>query len=144
MKRVYVKEEWCLGCRLCEYWCVYSGSGEKNFPFAFDGGATPPAGMQVEVVGPIHFAVDCRHCDDPLCLKGCISGALYRDGYGAVRVDKTKCVGCHTCIAMCPYGCIVDGGDNKPIKKCQLCAGRDYTPQCVLHCPNEAIVFEEE
>ena len=82
MKRVYVKEEWCLGCRLCEYWCVYSGSGEKNFPFAFDGGATPPAGMQVEEVGPIHFAVDCRHCDDPLCLKGCISGALYRDGYG--------------------------------------------------------------
>ena len=100
MKRVYVKEEWCLGCRLCEYWCVYSGSGEKNFPFAFDGGATPPAGMQVEEVGPIHFAVDCRHCDDPLCLKGCISGALYRDGYGAVRVDKTKCVGCHTCIAI--------------------------------------------
>ena len=100
--------------------------------------------VRIQRLGPVHFAVNCRHCDDPLCMKGCISGALSRDGYGAIRIDKTKCVGCHTCIAMCPYGCIVDGGDNMPIKKCQLCAGRDYTPQCVSHCPNEAIVFEEE
>ena len=107
MKRVYVNEEWCLGCRLCEYWCVFSASGEKHFPFAFEGG-------------------------------------LSRDEYGAISIDKTKCVGCHTCIAMCPYGCIISGGDDKPIKKCQLCAGKDYTPQCVAHCPANAIVFEEE
>ena len=145
MKRVYVNEEWCLGCRLCEYWCVWSASGEQYFPFAFEGGAKPPAGMQVEdMPNGIHFAVDCRHCDDPLCLKGCISGALYRDDHGAIRVDKSVCVGCHTCIAMCPYGCIVAGADHAPINKCQLCAGKGYEPQCVGHCPNNAIVWEEE
>ena len=86
MKRVYINEEWCLGCRLCEYWCVWSASGESYFPFAFDGGDKPPAGMQVEdMPNGIHFAVDCRHCEDPLCMKGCISGALYRDEFGAVR-----------------------------------------------------------
>lgn len=145
MKRVYVNEEWCLGCRLCEYYCVWSASGEKNFSFAFEDGAQPPAGIRVED-GPngIHFAVNCRHCEDPLCMKGCISGALTRDDQGAIRIDKTKCVGCHTCVAMCPYGAIVSGGDHMPIKKCQLCAGKNYVPQCVSHCPNNAIVFEEE
>ncbi len=27
MKRIYVNEEWCLGCRLCEYNCAYANSG---------------------------------------------------------------------------------------------------------------------
>ena len=145
MKRVYVNEEWCLGCRLCEYYCVWSASGEKNFTYAFDGGAKPPAGIRVEDgARGIHFAVNCRHCDDALCMKGCISGALTRDAQGSVRTDKTKCVGCHTCIALCPYGAIVSGGDGMPVKKCQLCAGKDYAPQCVSHCPNNAIVYEEE
>lgn len=145
MKKIFVNEQWCLGCRLCEYWCVWSASGEERFTDAFENGKKPPYGMQVEdMADGVHFAVDCRHCDDPLCLKGCISGALYRDDMGAVRVDKEKCVSCHTCIAMCPYGCIVSGGEHTPVMKCALCASKDYTPQCVLHCPNNAIVYEEE
>ena len=32
--------------------------------------------IQVEDGGEIHFAVSCRHCTEPLCVKGCISGAL--------------------------------------------------------------------
>ena len=27
MKRVYVHEEWCLGCHLCEYNCAFANSG---------------------------------------------------------------------------------------------------------------------
>ena len=27
MKRVYVNEKWCLGCRLCEYNCAFANSG---------------------------------------------------------------------------------------------------------------------
>ena len=27
MKRVYVNEEWCLGCHLCEYNCAFANSG---------------------------------------------------------------------------------------------------------------------
>ena len=30
MKRIYVKEEWCLGCHLCEYNCAFANSGETN------------------------------------------------------------------------------------------------------------------
>ena len=27
MKRVYVNEDWCLGCHLCEYNCAFANSG---------------------------------------------------------------------------------------------------------------------
>ena len=27
MKRIYVKEEWCLGCHLCEYNCAFANCG---------------------------------------------------------------------------------------------------------------------
>lgn len=30
MKRVYVNEEWCLGCHLCEYNCAFANSGMKD------------------------------------------------------------------------------------------------------------------
>ena len=39
----------------------------------------------------IHFAVSCRHCEDPLCVKSCISGALHLED-GRICIDKNKCV----------------------------------------------------
>ncbi len=27
MKRIYVNEQWCLACHLCEYYCAYANSG---------------------------------------------------------------------------------------------------------------------
>ena len=27
MKRVYVEEQWCLGCHLCEVNCAFANSG---------------------------------------------------------------------------------------------------------------------
>jgi len=34
MKRVYVNEEWCLGCHLCEYHCAFANSGKKDMASA--------------------------------------------------------------------------------------------------------------
>ena len=30
MKRVYVNEDWCLACHLCEYYCAAANSGAEN------------------------------------------------------------------------------------------------------------------
>ena len=30
MKRVYVNERWCLGCHLCEYYCAFASTNEKD------------------------------------------------------------------------------------------------------------------
>ncbi|GHU38782.1 hypothetical protein FACS1894105_13060 [Clostridia bacterium] len=87
--------------------------------------------------------MNCRHCDDPLCVKGCITGALTKNADGVVTIDKDKCIGCFTCIVSCPFGAVAPSGDG-PVKKCELCVSiADGEPMCVKGCPNAAIVFEE-
>ena len=105
MKRIIVNEKWCLGCRLCEYNCAYANSGSKSLS---------PEGMarvlkdivinpriKIEEKDGICFAVSCRHCKQPLCVKSSITGALTKV-YGVIRIDKSKCVECHTCELVCP------------------------------------------
>ena len=37
MKRVYVNEEWCLGCHLCEYNCAFANSHLPDMALALKG-----------------------------------------------------------------------------------------------------------
>ena len=37
MKRVYVNEEWCHGCHLCEYNCAFANSGMTDMATALKG-----------------------------------------------------------------------------------------------------------
>ncbi len=30
MKRVYVQEQWCLACHLCEFACAFANSGQEQ------------------------------------------------------------------------------------------------------------------
>ncbi len=141
MKKVYVNEEWCLGCRLCEYNCAFANT-DLEYMFELKGEKIYPR-VTVESGDKINYAVSCRHCDDPLCMKSCIAGAISKDVYGVVTIDRDKCVGCHTCILVCPYGALSCDGAGTATK-CELCtrnkAGR---PACVDGCPNKAIVYEE-
>ena len=145
MKRIHVREEYCIGCRLCEIHCLTQHSRHKSIVKAF--GETPRAlpRMLVEESGPLSFAIPCRHCEDAPCVEACITGAMHRDPLsGAVLCDEEQCVGCWTCVMSCPFGAIqrsVTG--RKAASKCDLCQGRG-TPTCVEHCPNEAIILTEE
>ncbi len=48
----------------------------------------------------------CNHCENAPCVKGCPTKAMYK-GYGDITMHAPeKCIGCKTCIAMCPYGVI--------------------------------------
>ena len=140
MNRVYVNEKWCLGCHLCEYNCAFANSG-KNDMAKLKGIKINPR-IQVEEHEDVCFAVNCRHCEEPLCVKSCISGALSVHD-GVIEIDQNKCVGCYTCIMACPYGAVVPS-DEGVIQKCELCIKNSCgEPACVKGCPNHAIVFEE-
>lgn len=141
MKRVFVEEKWCLGCHLCEYNCAFANSGESDMVKALKNAVIHP-NIRVESDDKITYAVSCRHCTDPLCVKSCISGALSKKD-GAVFMDHEKCVGCQTCILVCPYGAL-SLGDKGAVQKCELCIKNTCgEPACVKGCPNRAIVFEE-
>jgi carbon-monoxide dehydrogenase iron sulfur subunit len=142
MKRVYVNEQWCLACHLCEYYCAFANQDEADMAAALKDAPIRP-NIRVEEYGGVCFAVNCRHCDEPLCVKGCLTGALsVRDG--VISIDRDKCVGCCTCVVSCPYGAVTPTEDGV-VQKCELCVNnRSGEPLCVKGCPNAAIVCEEE
>ncbi|MGN0824729.1 MAG: 4Fe-4S dicluster domain-containing protein [Candidatus Coproplasma sp.] len=147
MKRIYVNEQWCLGCHLCEYECMYANSGLDEM-FKLKGKAGKEILPRIYVEGdeksPIHFAVNCRHCSGTACVNGCIAGALTKNDDGMVVIDKDKCVGCFTCVLLCPFGAIMPAADGKVAQKCMLCTDNiKGEPNCVKYCPNNAIVYEE-
>ena len=83
MKRVYVNEKWCLGCHLCEYYCAFANSGKSSMVKALKDHKIAPR-IRIEERDNISFAVSCRHCTDPLCVKG-FGRAVHR-GWG--RADR--------------------------------------------------------
>ncbi|MBC2722558.1 4Fe-4S dicluster domain-containing protein [Desulfosporosinus sp.] len=154
MKRVYAREEVCMGCKLCE---VYCATAHSEYPLdlvkAFlKQKMKPLPRILVENNLSISFALQCRHCDEAPCTKACITGAMQKDSVtGIVSNDERRCVGCWTCILVCPFGAI--GRDNqghKVASKCDLCSNvADQTdtesfsnvPVCVQNCPNRALQF---
>ena len=140
MKRVYVNEAWCLGCHLCEYNCAFAISHLPDMVTALKGKTIFPR-IHVEGEDKISFAVSCRHCSDPICVKSCIAGAISTQN-GVVRIDENKCVGCLTCVLVCPYGALALG-EKGVMQKCELCVENGGEPACVKGCPNRAIVYEE-
>jgi carbon-monoxide dehydrogenase iron sulfur subunit len=152
MKRIYALEAWCVNCHRCEIACktAHSQSQDMVKAFLLENETAIPR-IHVEGDNEHSIAVNCRHCDEPRCVEGCISGALQKDPQtGVVFCDQSKCVGCRTCMAMCPYGCIdvrvlpKSPRDKGIAFKCDLCgdgAGSVGEAACVAACPNRALLF---
>ncbi|MCE5313736.1 MAG: 4Fe-4S dicluster domain-containing protein [Armatimonadota bacterium] len=146
MRRIRAIPEVCIGCGLCKVWCKVEHSSSKNIHKAFKANAPETmACVEVEEEGCESFASQCRHCDEPLCVYGCITGAMSKNAEtGLVTVDQSKCVGCWTCVLMCPNGAIRrdERGEKRVAIKCDQCMERGF-PSCVEHCPNDALVLED-
>ena len=144
MKRIVAKEEFCIGCGLCEVYCTVQHSKSKDIIKAYTREDPRPLGrVRLEVNKPVSFAVQCRHCEDAPCVTACLSGAMKKDKHtGLVVHDSEKCMGCWTCIMVCPYGAIKMDTSGKVVSKCDFCSGLDV-PACVANCPNGALVLKE-
>jgi len=95
----------------------------------------------------------CYHCQDPVCLIGCPTGAIHRTNVGeVVAIDDHICIGCQACANNCPYDAIVmhdteevwpddmiptglRGRERKLASKCDLCYDTNHDPACVSNCP---------
>ena len=96
MKRIYVNEQVCIGCHLCEVYCQLQHSNSKDLIKAFKGESPRPLSrLWVEQRKPLSFSVRCQHCDEPSCVYACLTGALSRcPESGIVIVDDERCIGC--------------------------------------------------
>lgn len=134
-----------MGCGLCEVYCTVEHSKSKDIIKAYK--REDPRALsriRVEELRPLSFAIQCQHCEDPPCVIACLSGAMRLDEKtGMVTHDAEKCIGCWTCVMVCPYGAIIVATSaRKVVAKCDLCPDLDI-PACVANCPNEALMYKE-
>jgi len=136
MKAIKVKAEKCVGCRICEQWCSVGHYDLIN-----------PRKSRISVhrshADQASYPLVCRQCPDAPCLGACPDKvmALSRDrATGAIRVDEESCLACGKCIKACPYGAIKKHPAEKQVLVCDLCGGE---PQCVKHCPEQALSYIE-
>jgi Fe-S-cluster-containing dehydrogenase component/CRP-like cAMP-binding protein len=135
----------CVGCDDCVRACA--AAHDNNPRFVRHGPEH----------GHLMVANACMHCQDPVCLIGCPTGAIHRRPQdGRVVIDDLICIGCGTCAESCPYdnirlveirdrngAFIVDEATHAPIvkaTKCDLCADQLGGPACQRACPHDALV----
>ncbi len=144
MKKILINEAVCSGCHLCEVSCQVAHSQSQDIVKAFKRESRPVPRLRIESREAVCFSSRCRHCDVPVCVYACLTGALRKDKEsGLVTVDAAKCVGCWTCILACPFAAIRQDISSGRIVKCDLCPEKDI-PACVSACPNEALVLQAD
>ena len=98
MKKVYIKEEVCIGCHLCEVYCQLQHAQSTDLIKAFKRESPRPLPrLRVEENGVLSFSVRCQQCDEAPCVNACLTGAISRDSNrGMITVDEEQCTGCCT------------------------------------------------
>jgi Fe-S-cluster-containing dehydrogenase component len=85
--------------------------------------------------------VTCRQCEDALCVTMCPAEALgCTNSDGTVIVDESRCIGCRTCVEVCPLGAPAVDPRLGTSQKCTLCDG---DPVCVKVCAERALTFTD-
>ena len=124
----------CTGCRLCELVCAVKHDQASN-----------PTRSRIRVIKweaeGVYVPMACQQCEDAPCANACPAGALGRDdSLGRVVLDYDKCIGCRTCVSVCPFGGAHYVPASKRVVKCDLCDG---DPQCVRFCEVKAVQYVE-
>lgn len=175
MYQLFVNIPNCNGCRDCELACAAKQTEtldklqrrpdkKLSHPAIKITKHSPTPGSLVSIKSfeskdnTLFFPFLCFHCVEAPCLDACISGAMKQDTQtGQVYVDQNQCVGCWSCIMVCPFGIIQPNTQAKPSRlsnpdvtsgggqvafKCDGC--RDLAiPACVKFCLPKALVFQE-
>jgi len=142
-KMILVEVAKCLGCRSCQLGCAVAHSEAKELLGAIAEGARPR--LTIVSAGDMAVPLQCRQCEDAPCVAICPTGALTRpDADGPVATNDDLCIGCKSCMLVCPFGVISVGRKGRAIIKCDLCTARlqaGEQPACVEACPTHALKY---
>lgn len=133
-KVLNIDYEKCTGCRLCELVCSVYHEGVSN-----------PTKSRINIIKweaeGLYIPVSCQQCEDAPCKAACPVKAIDRDEtLNRVTIDYDKCIGCRSCMAVCPFGAMGFDIKSKKVFKCDLCDGE---PQCVRFCEVKALEYVE-
>lgn len=122
----------CTGCRTCEMVCSAKHDGVLN-----------PMRSRIKVMKweaeGLYVPMSCQQCQDAPCMNVCPVKAISRDeDLARVMIDYDVCIGCRSCVAVCPFGAMSFNTIDKQVFKCDLCDG---DPQCARFCDVNAIEY---
>jgi len=152
MQSVFVRMDYCLGCRQCEFACAVEHSVSRDRAWAVSQQPLPHARIRVEAGPSLNSAFPnrCRHCDPAPCQQACPTGAIFRDGeHGLVQITADKCIACAMCAMVCPFDVVtfqLHASGRIVATKCDGCVDRlcrDESPACVEACKAGALVYGE-
>ncbi len=138
----------CTGCRTCETVCsAYNHQQTVNSETLNGLGNPDLANIRVYGYNPdVDIPAVCAMCPDNPCIEACPVDpdpktgwkALYRENKNqTIKNDSKRCTACGSCAEACRVGVIIpDPKTSRPEHMCTLCGG---APQCVKHCPFEAL-----
>jgi len=108
-------------------------------------GISNPARSRIRVLKweaeGVYIPMTCQQCQDAPCLNVCPVKAISQDvELGRVSVDYNTCIGCRSCVSVCPFGAMNYNTTDRRVLKCDVCDG---DPQCVRFCDVKAVDFIE-
>jgi carbon-monoxide dehydrogenase iron sulfur subunit len=146
MRKKTIDPAKCVGCRNCELACIVVHSPDENLQQAYREGGISAVRSRTWVGladDGSFFPQHCRHCEDPQCVRACMSGALSKGEDGYVVCDEEICVGCYMCVMSCPHGVARPSTSGRRVMlKCDACASRDEMA-CVAACRTDCLKVEE-
>ncbi len=132
----------CSGCMACIVACLdQNDMPDDGTRFRhvsrIENGAYPLAVIRF-------VSLACMHCGEAPCIAVCPTRAISRkNDNGIVGVDAARCIGCHACATVCPFGA-PQFPEGAAMRKCDFCADRveaGLEPACVRTCPTKALGF---
>lgn len=144
---IFVNIKKCLGCKTCEVECAISHSPSKNLIEVLKGEISSLPRISLEEIEKSAIPLQCCHCEAAPCLIICPTKAIFKEKKtGAIVIDQNLCIGCQSCIIVCPYGIPQKKKNGKVITKCDFCFEKlqeNQLPACVSGCPTKSLRFIE-
>lgn len=141
-RKIFFYPERCILCHSCILACEMQSLGISDFqeiPY----NKLPSKRIRLSLFEGTPWVWKCQQCSSPPCVEACVSGSMTLDDENGIVIHKKeKCIGCKSCILVCPYGSLYYDESKKKVDKCNLCQ-EEKIPPCVKACDTNALVFEE-